>query len=128
MFNDFISDDEFFELLSYYDFEFEEGNGEVFIEETNQTVKIEEFLDELIPKLQIKRQEKDEFDVCFSSNNKNMPYFFKEFTKFNSLNNELEIEYNKKSNFSSNVQKKYLSCSNNKIYNSKQSKEFVCAS
>lgn len=51
MFNDFISDDEFFELLSYYDFEFEEGNGEVFIEETSQIVKIEEFLDELIPKL-----------------------------------------------------------------------------
>lgn len=51
--NDFISDNDFFKLLSCYDVEVEEGDGEIFIEETNKTVKVKEFLDELTPQLKI---------------------------------------------------------------------------
>lgn len=49
--NQFISDEDWNKILNYYDFEFEEGEGKVFIEETNETISIEECLEHLIPSI-----------------------------------------------------------------------------
>lgn len=128
MCKDFISDQDFFQLLSYYDVKVEEGSGKVFIQENNEETTVKGILEELIPQITIYLGEQIDFNVNFIKNSEKISGFYKKLKKINILSNELEAHYGEDIIFSNNVQKKYLRDSNNKIYNSKEIKELTCAS
>ncbi|MFR4986485.1 MAG: DUF488 family protein [Lachnospirales bacterium] len=91
--NEFISDNEFFKLLNDYGFEYEDGDGKVFITETNETTKIEDILDELIPSLLLVNNiENDIIYIGYYANIKNYPKEYKLYSISNSKPKGINID------------------------------------
>ena len=91
--NQFISDEDWNKILSYYDFEFEEGEGKVFIEETNETISIAEYLDHLIPSiLLVENKKNDIIYTGYYDNIKNYPKEYKLYSISNSKPKEINVD------------------------------------